>query len=127
MSSGITAISGKQAVDLAAHVVGRTPAQATTPYAPQPTALNAAQMAPNPSMRIDSALSLVVMEFHGSDGKVENSIPTPQQLDAYRRSQGAERSGTSYIATAQPAAPSAAAGDQAVAEQRQAPATPILA
>jgi hypothetical protein len=127
MSSGITAISGMQAADLAAHAGGRNSAPATAPYAPQPAATTAAQMTPNPSMRIDSALSLVVMEFHGTDGKVENSIPTVQQLDAYRRSQGADHGGASSSAAAQPAAPSAAAADQAVAGQRQAPATPIVA
>jgi hypothetical protein len=112
-----------QAADLAAHASGRNPAQATAPYAPQPAASSAAQMTPNPSMRIDSALSLVVMEFHGADGKVENSIPTVQQLDAYRRSQGAERA-----AAAQPPAPSTAvASNQPVAADRQTSGAPILA
>ncbi|MCW3476510.1 hypothetical protein [Limobrevibacterium gyesilva] len=39
---------------------------------------------PNPSLRIDPALGLVVIEFRDTDGRVANSIPTEHQLEAYR-------------------------------------------
>jgi hypothetical protein len=39
---------------------------------------------PNPRLRIDPALSLVVIEFRDSGGEVSLSIPTPKELDAYR-------------------------------------------
>ncbi len=39
---------------------------------------------PNPRLRIDPALSLVVIEFRDKGGEVELSIPTPKELQAYR-------------------------------------------
>ena len=41
---------------------------------------------PNPQLRIDPALSLVVIEFRDSGGEVALSIPTPKELQAYRDS-----------------------------------------
>ena len=46
---------------------------------------------PNPSLRLDSQLGLVVIEFRNDSGGVTESIPTPRQLQAYRDS---ERAGT---------------------------------
>jgi hypothetical protein len=53
--------------------------QPATEEAPAP----AAPPAPNPSVRIDSALNLVVLEFRDAQGEV-HSIPTARELDAYR-------------------------------------------
>ncbi len=39
---------------------------------------------PNPPMRLDPALGVVVVAFHDEHGAVTTSIPTQQQLDAYR-------------------------------------------
>ena len=39
----------------------------------------------NPSIRLDPGLGLVVIEFHTQAGAVSESIPTRQQLQAYRR------------------------------------------
>ena len=39
----------------------------------------------NPHLRIDPALNLVVMEIRGADGRMLDSIPSPHQLEAYRR------------------------------------------
>ncbi len=89
MSGAITAVTGVHAAENGTHVGGRGEAQASGASASQGAATAAPQLTPNPSLRIDSALALVVIEFHGSDGRVENSIPTAQQLEAYRR--GAER------------------------------------
>lgn len=39
---------------------------------------------PNPTMRLDPALEIVVLEFRDDNGRVRNTIPTEQQLAAYR-------------------------------------------
>ena len=39
----------------------------------------------NPSTRLDADLGLVVIEFHNATGAVTSSIPTAEQLQAYRR------------------------------------------
>jgi hypothetical protein len=39
---------------------------------------------PNPSLRIDPALGIVVMEFRDKTGIVEAMVPTERQLEAYR-------------------------------------------
>jgi hypothetical protein len=39
----------------------------------------------NPSLRLDAALGLVVIEFHDEAGKLTSSIPSQRQIDAYRR------------------------------------------
>ena len=41
---------------------------------------------PNPQLRIDPALSLVVIEFRDNGGEVALSIPSPKELQAYRDS-----------------------------------------
>lgn len=39
---------------------------------------------PNPTLRLDPSLGMVVIEFRDGQGALKNSIPTQQQLDAYR-------------------------------------------
>ena len=39
---------------------------------------------PNPQLRLDAALGLVVIEFRDESGTVTTSIPSQRQLDAYR-------------------------------------------
>ena len=39
---------------------------------------------PNPTLRLDPSLGIVVIEFLNNAGQVANSIPTQQQLAAYR-------------------------------------------
>jgi hypothetical protein len=56
----------------------RNPAPAPTPAAkPVPLFVN-------PSFQFDSTVGLVVIDFHDTNGTVTNSIPSQQQLDAYR-------------------------------------------
>ncbi len=43
---------------------------------------------PNPSSYIDPALGIVVIEFHAASGKIIQTIPTSQQIAAYRHSLG---------------------------------------
>jgi hypothetical protein len=39
---------------------------------------------PNPSLRLDGALGMVIIEFRSESGAVTASIPTERQLAAYR-------------------------------------------
>jgi hypothetical protein len=39
---------------------------------------------PNPTLLLDPSLGIVVIEFRHNVGQVANSIPTQQQLQAYR-------------------------------------------
>lgn len=62
------------------------PARNTVPaQAPVPVA--AAKPVPlfvNPSFQFDSTVGMVVIDFHDNTGRVTNSIPSQQQLAAYR-------------------------------------------
>ena len=39
---------------------------------------------PNPTLRLDARLGMVVLEFHDDQGAVSGSIPSQRVLDAYR-------------------------------------------
>ena len=39
---------------------------------------------PNPTLRLDPALGLVVIEFVGKSGAISSSIPTQRELTAYQ-------------------------------------------
>jgi len=41
----------------------------------------------NPRLRLDPELNLVVLEFRTGTGELRDSIPSPRELDAYRREQ----------------------------------------
>ena len=49
-----------------------------------PELLVSADTLPNPTLRLDPTLGLVVIEFHNSAGGLTQSIPGQRQLDAYR-------------------------------------------
>jgi hypothetical protein len=49
--------------------------------APPPAASPAT---PNPRLRLDGSLGMVVIEFRDAVGDVANTIPTPRQIAAYR-------------------------------------------
>lgn len=38
----------------------------------------------NPRLRIETELGLVVLEFRDDAGQVRQSLPSPQEIDAYR-------------------------------------------
>ena len=59
-------------------------AAAEAPAVPPPRAASG-----NPSLRLDPGLGLVIIEFHNATGTVTHTIPTAQQLQAYRRWQSA--------------------------------------
>ncbi len=44
----------------------------------------AAPATPNPRLRLDGSLGMVVIEFRDSVGDVANTIPSPRQIAAYR-------------------------------------------
>jgi hypothetical protein len=44
----------------------------------------AAPVTPNPRLRLDGSLGMVVIEFRDSVGDVANTIPSPRQIAAYR-------------------------------------------
>jgi hypothetical protein len=50
-----------------------------SPAEPQPT-----PPAPNPSLRIEPALGVVVVEMRDPTGEVVRSVPTQRELQAYR-------------------------------------------
>ncbi|WP_270936526.1 hypothetical protein [Falsiroseomonas oryzae] len=51
---------------------------------PASAAADPTQVVTNPSLRLDAALNLVVIEFRDSAGEVMASIPSPRELSAYR-------------------------------------------
>jgi hypothetical protein len=56
--------------------------KSTSPVQAQPSAPPVLVI--SPSLRFDPASGLVVIEFHDQSGNVTRSIPTLQQLEAYR-------------------------------------------
>jgi hypothetical protein len=72
----------------AAHAVGDTAGQprlAAGAPSVQPKEGAAASPAPNPSLQLDPALGLVVIEFRNHAGDVTTSIPSQRQILAYQR------------------------------------------
>jgi hypothetical protein len=53
------------------------------PLQPEPTT----NLSPitNPSLRLDPALGIVVLEFHNDAGAVTTSVPSQRQLQAYQK------------------------------------------
>jgi hypothetical protein len=65
----------------------RAPVQPAAPAAaPAQDAGQAKPSVPlvNPRMRIEPSLNLVVLEFRDAEGTLARSIPSPQEIDAYR-------------------------------------------
>lgn len=76
--------------DLTISGVGKPVAAPDAAEPPQPSASASIEPAgggpvlPNPTLRLDAALGIVVIEFRNAAGEVASSIPTQQQLQAYR-------------------------------------------
>ncbi len=71
------------AVDVARSRTGVPADKATADGATgQPPA--ASRVLPNPTLRLDPGLAIVVIEFRDGAGGVRSSIPTERQLEAYR-------------------------------------------
>ena len=85
MSSDLT-VHAAAAMHVGNDTTGEPKVAAPQPPVLQPPAPSPSQHAnPNPTLRLDPALGLVVIEFHNSDGTVTTSIPTQRQLEAYQR------------------------------------------
>jgi hypothetical protein len=77
-AAGVTALrAGQPTPRNPAAEAGATPASPAAPV-------------PNPSLRIEPALNLVVLEFRDGTGEVARTIPSPREIDAYRLGQPAE-------------------------------------
>lgn len=63
------------------------PRGAAAPVASAEPVTDAGKPMPNPTLRLDPELALVVIEFRDGAGKVRDTIPTEAQLEAYRASQ----------------------------------------
>ncbi|MBU6498059.1 MAG: hypothetical protein KGQ40_05985, partial [Rhodospirillales bacterium] len=66
-------------------IAATAPAQSELAPAPAGSAPAGVSYLPNPSLRLDPSLGIVVIEFHDGAGVVRASIPSPQQLAAYTR------------------------------------------
>jgi hypothetical protein len=92
----VTTFALLREVDMPARAPG--PRAAALPAAAPPSAASAP--APDPTLRIDGVLGMVVVEFRGADGRVAASIPTERELAAYRRA--AAGGGTARAGAGQP-------------------------
>ena len=57
---------------------------ATAASVEQPAPAPLPSPSPNPTLELNAALGLVVIEFRNDAGAITSSIPTQQQLEAYR-------------------------------------------
>jgi hypothetical protein len=62
--------------------IGERARAATPPERPPQTV--AVAVAPNPRLRIDGELGMIVIEFRDSAGEVAQSYPNPKEIEAYR-------------------------------------------
>lgn len=77
------AIKSVAAVTGASENPAEPQAEAFIPPAHAPPPPSASPM-PNPQLRLDAALGLVVIEFRDEAGTITTSIPSQRQLNAYR-------------------------------------------
>src|SRR5262249_2872666 len=82
MANDLT-IQAAAAMRVGSDTAGSSRAPATEPIAAQEPP--AASPVPNPSLRLNAALGLVVIEFRNDAGTVTSSIPSQRQLEAYQR------------------------------------------
>jgi hypothetical protein len=78
------AIQSLTAVRTNAEIVGEVRA-ATSQPPPQPQQAATPSPIANPSLRLDPALGIVVLEFRNDAGAVTTSIPSQRQLQAYQK------------------------------------------
>ena len=69
--------TGAEIVREAKAAASQPPSQPESAATPSPIA--------NPSLRLDPALGIVVLEFRNGAGAVTTSIPSQRQLQAYQR------------------------------------------
>jgi len=69
----------------AAHAASTPVPEQRAPAAEPVQAAPAAPPITNPTLRLDAALGLVVIEFRNQSGGITTSIPSQRQLQAYQR------------------------------------------
>jgi hypothetical protein len=79
-----------------AHAGGWTE-EAAPPPPPGAGAPGGAPPVVNPSLHLDPALGLVVLEFRDEAGQVTGSIPSQRQIEAYHRASGQSVPGSDTI------------------------------
>ncbi len=95
LSATLPVAASRPAADPPRSLPAAGPPVASTPVASPPVARPSvasstgasrpvAAPAPSTQLRIETALSLVVVEFRSPDGEMRQSIPTPREIDAYR-------------------------------------------
>jgi hypothetical protein len=72
-------------VKSAAPVKFDAPVNTNAPAGPVQHTAPLTSSAPNPTLELNAALGLVVIEFRNSTGTVTNTIPSQQQLQAYQQ------------------------------------------
>jgi len=86
-----------------------------------------AQLFVNPTLKFDSTLGLLVIEFKDSSGNVSTSIPSQRQLEAYRLHQqplpGQSQTAAPSVTDARPAAAAGAPVTASVPATSSVPAT----
>ena len=98
MSNGIAALASLQGTEPATTAgAGSSARSSDTAFTSAGTTIAQVALHPNPSFSIDASLGLVVMEFRNASGGVSSTIPTSQQIEAYRRA-----AGTHQAASAEP-------------------------
>lgn len=86
MSSDLS-VTRVAAVSASAEVVrpfGAVPGDKRGPGPEPAAAAPVGKSLPNPTLRLDPGLAIVVIEFRDETGAVRSTIPTEQQLEAYR-------------------------------------------
>ncbi len=63
---------------------GATVSRQAPAVPPAPVAADHHRPMPNPTLRLDAGLGMVVLEFRDDRGGVKNSIPSQRMLEAYR-------------------------------------------
>jgi len=71
-------------VEQSAHTAAQTPTSTAIAPTGAPT-VKASISYPNPSLRLDYQLGLVVIEFRDASGQITRTIPNAQQLAAYQQ------------------------------------------
>ena len=100
MSNGIAPLGSLQGTEPAITAGASSGVRSSaTPFTAAETSITQAPLHPNPSFYIDASLGLVVMEFRSGSGGVSSTIPTSQQLEAYRRAAGTHHAGSAEVGT----------------------------
>lgn len=71
-------------VNMANGGVASVPPAVSTPASDVAVPTQSQSSPPNPTLQLNAALGLIVIEFRNDAGTVTSSIPSQQQLDAYR-------------------------------------------